>query len=177
MSDVGLIPFVKPVRVGNFKLWRSRIGGRDGIEAINVSTLDGGWLVRIPQTYELFAMLSTAYGWSVGEDADARVRGEDFLRVSLSNMLYVSCICNGFYHHAVEMVTTAYANPDILRDRKSYKSFRRAGREVVERFLAWRDGYDKVVSESEPSDADFSLDEQAERAAEILGGDDSTPSE
>lgn len=80
------IPFVKPVRVGNYKVWRSRFkvslkpseeqrrkireesGGRMkavgesyDVEQINVSNLDGSWSVRIPETSMMFATVQDAF--------------------------------------------------------------------------------------------------------------------
>ena len=176
-----VIPFGKPARIGNFKIWKSKfelgadVEGKKGkkrkvtIDCINVSILDGSWTVRIPQTFEQFAMLSLAYSWSQSEDKDEQVKGTDYLRTAISNMYYVSCICNGFYHHGVEMVTSAYADPDLLKENERGVAFLKDAKLTIERFLEWRKGYDEMVSAGEPSDRELHQDEIAEQAMDILG--------
>lgn len=195
LEKVCSIPFVKPVRVGNFKLWRSKItmsvepteerkkdvqvesDGRKkaksqkiSIECINVSNLDGSFSVRIPQTYEMFGMLTVAYGWMQSEVEDERKRGEGFIRTSLSNIFYVSSICNGFYHHGIEMLTTAYAMPSVLSDSEDGRKFSEDVRETVSRFLEWRAEYERQMSGNEPTDEDLHQEEIAEQAVDILNG-------
>lgn len=188
------IPFGKPARIGNFKIWKSKfelvsdpteeqrkkvaeeskgkkkaIRQKVTIDCINVSILDGSWMVRIPQTFEQFAMLSLAYSWSLSEDKDEQVKGTDYLRTAISNMYYVSCICNGFYHHGVEMVTSAYADPDLLKENERGVAFLKDAKQTIERFLEWRKGYDEQVAAGEPSDRELHQDELAEQAMDILG--------
>lgn len=189
------IPFGKPARIGNFKIWKSKFelvsdpteeqrkkvaeesGGKKKairqkvtIDCINVSILDGSWMVRIPQTFEQFAMLSLAYSWSLSEDKDEQVKGRDYLRTAISNMYYVSCICNGFFHHGVEMVTSAYADPDLLKENERGVAFLKDAKLTIERFLEWRKGYDELVEAGEPSDRELHQEEIAEKAMEILDG-------
>ena len=167
------IPFVKPVRVGNFKLWRSKTSvgkGKDkmDIEAINVSNLDGTWSVRIPSTFEMFGMVVAAYLWYNSDDADEKKRGEDYLFTVFSNMMYVSSVCNGFYHRGVQMVSTVYAYPDVLRDRKKFKSLKKEVQGTIDRFLDWRKDYDKYLESLEPTEKELMQDEIAEKAMNIL---------
>lgn len=171
------IPSGKPVRMGNFRIWKSiYVVGKGSAEAnidcINVSNLDGTWHVRIPQTFEMFGMLTVAYQWSKSEDAEERSRGEDFIRTVLSNMTYVSCICNGFYHHAIEMVTSAYATPSLLQDTEEGKGFMLDVKGTMERFLAWRKEYEKYVSANQPTEQDLRQEDIAEEAMEILSGNE-----
>lgn len=171
------IPFGKPVRMGNFRIWKSvyvvgKGKTKTDLECINVSNLDGTWYVRIPQTFEMFSMLTLAYQWSQSEDAEEQSRGEKFIRTVLSNMTYVSCICNGFYHHAVEMVTSAYANPALLQDTEDGKKFMFDAKGTKERFLAWYEEYKKHVSENQPTEQDFHQEDIAEEAMEILSNDE-----
>lgn len=171
------IPFGRPSRVGNFRLWRSNVAvgkgkSKTGIECINVSDLDGTWLVRVPQTYEMFGMLTVSYKWTKSEKAEERSRGESFIRTALSNMFYVSCVCNGFFHHGIEMVAAAYANPTLLQDTKEGKSFMEDVKDSVARFLKWHEEYEKHVKEQEPTEQDLHREEIAEEAMEILYGDD-----
>lgn len=171
-ANVG-IPSGVPARMGNFRLWKSvtvvgKGKSKTSIECINVGNLDGTWLVRIPQTFEMFGMLSIAYQWSKSEDAEERKRGEGFIRTALSNMAYVSMVCNGFFHHGIEMIASAYANPSLLQDTKEGKNFLEDAKDTVERFLAWREEYDKHVAENEPTEQDLHQEEIAEEAMEIL---------
>lgn len=60
------IPYGKPARVGNFKLWRGKfvVGkGKDKahIDCIYVSNLEGSWMVRIPATMHMYASLCDIY--------------------------------------------------------------------------------------------------------------------
>lgn len=179
-----VIPFGKPARIGNFKIWKSKFelvsesDGKKGkrqkisIDCINVSILDGSWMVRIPQTFEQFAMFSLAYSWSLSEDREERVKGTDYLRTAISNMYYVSCICNGFYHHGVEMVTSAYADPELLKENERNEAFLKEAKQTIERFLEWRKGYDEMVAAGEPSDRELHQDELAEQAMDILVNED-----
>lgn len=169
------IPFGRPARMGNFRIWRSTIvvgkgKAKTGIECINVSNLDGTWLVRIPQNYEMFGMLTIAYQWANSENAEERRRGDGFIRTALSNMAYVSMVCNGFFHHGVEMIAAAYANPSLLQDTEEGKNFIEDAKGTVERFLAWREEYDKHVADNEPTDKDIRQEEIAEEAIDILDG-------
>lgn len=170
------IPFGRPARMGNFRLWKTLtvVGNgkaKTNVECINVSDLDGTWLVRIPQTYEMFGMLTVAYQWSQSEDMEERRRGNGFIRTAISNMFYVSSVCNGFFHHGIEMVAAAYANPTLLQDTKEGQSFMADAKESIERFLVWRKEYEKRVKENEHTEQDLHQEEIAEEAMEILNGD------
>ena len=170
------IPSGRPARMGNFRLWKTLtvVGkgkSKTNVECINVSDLDGTWLVRIPQTYEMFGMLTVAYQWSQSEDMEERRRGNGFIRTAISNMFYVSSVCNGFFHHGIEMVAAAYANPTLLQDTKEGQSFMADAKDSIERFLVWRKEYEKHVKENEPTEQDLHQEDIAEEAMEILNGD------
>jgi len=170
------IPFGRPASMGNFRLWKSHtvIGqgkGKINVECINVSTIDGAWSVRIPQTFKMFGMLTVSYQWSQSEDMEERRRGEGFIRAALSNMFYVSSVCNGFFHHGVEMVAAAYANPTLLQDTEEGQRFVAGAKDTIERFLVWRKEYEKHVKENEPTEQDLHQEEIAEEAMGILNGD------
>ena len=167
------IPSGRPARMGNFRLWKTLtvVGkgkSKTNVECINVSDLDGTWLVRIPQTYEMFGMLTVAYQWSQSEDMEERRRGNGFIRTAISNMFYVSSVCNGFFHHGIEMVAAAYANPTLLQDTKEGQSFKADAKDSIERFLVWRKEYEKHVKENEPTEADMKSDQVAEEMLEEL---------
>lgn len=169
------IPFGRPERMGNFRLWRSYVvvgkgKSKTNIECINVSDLNGTWLVRIPQTYEMFSMLTVSYQWSKSEKAEERSQGVGFIRAALSNMFYVSSVCNGFFHHGIEMIAAAYANPTLLQDTKEGNSFMEDAKDSVARFLQWHVEYDVDVADNEPTDKDIRQEEIAEEAMDILDG-------
>ena len=196
-TEQSAIPYGKPARIGNFKIWKSKfelvsdpteeqrkkvaeesrgkkkaVRQKVTIDCINVSILDGSWMVRIPQTFEQFAMLSLAYSWSLSDDKDEQVKGTDYLRTAISNMYYVSCICNGYFHHGVEMVTSAYVDPELLKENERGVAFLKDAKLTIERFLEWRKGYDKLVAEGEPSERELHQDEIAEQAMEILANEE-----
>ena len=189
------IPFGKPARIRNFKIWRSNFqlsvepteeqrkkvsaesNGKKrlkrqnfSIECINLSLLDGSFSVRIPQTFEMFGMMTAAYQWLHSDDEGERKRGEDFLIVAANNIFYVSSICNGFYHHGVNRLTAAYADPSLLRDTEDGKKFMEDLKVTVERFLVWREEYEKHVKENEPTEQDLHQEDLAEQAMDIVNG-------
>lgn len=166
------IPFVKPARVGNFKLWRSRYttmpksGGVD-VECINVSNVEGTWCVRIPSTYEMFAVLNALYDDFSGEDKQRSERASTALSAILSNMAFSTTIGNGFYHRALGMVATCYACPDVLEEKGKRKELKKDVDVLVADFLEWvhllRESKQGVVT-----DDDNKREEVADQAREIL---------
>ena len=169
-KNVPYIPFGNPTRVGNFKLWRSRFSyefkptremlsdedkvrfdkgeiklkkQKEDIECINVSNLDGSWMTRIPQTYEMYGMITLAWQWYNSEKEELKKRGEDYLTTVFSNFLWCGSISNGYYHQALAMIATAYAHPELLSDKKKFKEFSKEAKQVIEEFLVWRKEFDK----------------------------------
>lgn len=172
-KSITAIPFGKAARVGNFKIWRSAFmlefmpsrdmlseedqkrldkgeirlkKQKEKIECINISNLDGSWLTRIPQTYEMYGMLTLAWQWYNSDKEDEKKRGEDYFSTVLSNMSYVSSISNGFYHQALMMIATAYAHPVLLSDKQQFKDFSKEARQLIKDFLLWRKEYDKRIN-------------------------------
>ena len=157
MDNSRKIPFVKPARVGNYKLWRSRVTvgkgkDKDDIEQICVSDLEGVWQVRIPSTNVMFSAISGLY-------ADESLAPS--LSTVFANMLMVSTIPNGYFHRAVQMCESVYFNPDLLRKRKERKAFVKEAKRLVEDFLRWRDVYDAQAKEDAPT-------EEQEHSEEVL---------
>lgn len=151
------IPFIKPARVGNYKIWRTKttLGkGKDkyDVEQICVSDLEGVWQVRIPETNGMFAAISGLY-------ADESLAPS--LSTIFANMLMVSTIPNGYFHRAVQMCSAVYFNPDLLRKRKERKDLVKEAKRLIEDFLQWRDVYDAQVKENAPT-------EEQERSDEVL---------
>ena len=151
------IPFIKPARVGNYKIWRTKVTAGKGkdkldIEQICVSDLEGLWQTKIPQTSECFAMLTELY-------ADERNNGA--LSSIFTNMLAMSSIYNGYFHRAVQMCMSVYFNPDLLRKKKERKDLIKEAKKLADDFLEWREAYDVQVKENEPT-------EDQERSDEVL---------
>lgn len=167
------IPFYRAVRVGNFKLWRSRIkmktsDGKMSSECLSVSTLGGEWMVRIPDTWEMFGQITAAYNDTLSDDQETKAVGESLLSTLCSNMLYVSCTANGYYLQGVKMLTAAFYNPDILRDKKLLKTMKQDVKALIEQFLAWRKKYDEAIEKLQPTEEEDHRDDLADKAVEIL---------
>ena len=156
--DKRIIPFIKPARVGNYKVWRTKatVGkGKDKyeVEQICVSDLEGVWQVRIPSTNGMFAVVSGLY-----EDESLLPS----LRTIFANMLMVSTIPNGYFHRAVQMCASAYFNPDILRNRKQRKDLVKEANALVKDFLDWRSLAEAQIQSDAPTEEDERSDEVLE---------------
>lgn len=128
--DETSIPFVKPARVGNYKVWRSKIHmtapssdkgkkkDSDGIECINISNIDCTWKVQIPSTSRMFATITNAF--NVPQNRDK------FLGMLFTNMQNVCLINNEMLHDAfaflVEMMNYPYL---LLPEKEMTKRLRR----------------------------------------------------
>lgn len=115
-----VIPFGKAARVGNFKLWRSRMGvgsGRDKTQAevINVSNLDGSWKVQIPSTSEMFGFICSQYA-TVDFDMRDRMLGMIF-----TNQMNVSLMPSPALHDGFWLLTEMMAFPYLLLSEKEMK--------------------------------------------------------
>lgn len=106
-----LIPFVKPARVGNFKLWRGKInlGSRKEkieIECVNVSNLEGSWMVRIPSTSEMFGFICSQYA-TVDTEMRDKILGMVFTNMHNVNLIPSPALQDGFWF-LTEMMTFPY---------------------------------------------------------------------
>lgn len=184
-KKIRVIPFVKPARIGNFKLWRSKFkmtvtpteadkervfkesGGKKkavsksyDIEQINVSDLDGGWQIKIPATYSMFGMINQLFA----ENEDARIA------TILGNMMFASVIPNGYFHTAITMVSNIFSDPTMLTDEKEFEKLKKNTDALIKAFLDWRKMYDEKMKEFEPTEEDDKHEEIAEKAMDILSG-------
>ena len=162
MDNERKIPFVRPARVGNYKVWRNKttVGkGKDkyNVEQICISDLEGLWQVRIPETNVMFAAISGLY-------ADESLTPS--LSTIFSDMLMVTSIPNGYFHRAVQMCSAMYFNPDLLRDRKERKDMVKESKKLVDDFLGWRDVYEAQVRENAPTEEQERHDEVMEEMLE-----------
>lgn len=103
-----IIPFVKAVRVGNYKLWRSK----KDMEFIHVSNLDGSWKVQIPSTSNMFGFISQQYA-----TIDKELR-ENFLGMVFTNMLNISLTPSPALHDSLFFLTDMLSFPYLLLPEK-----------------------------------------------------------
>ena len=126
------IPFVKPVRIGNFKMWRSK-ANKDVVQIV-VSTLDGGWMVKIPSTFDIFAIIRELF--ANGEN--------DAILSYFTNMFAATSIPNGFFHQGISLLTIAYCNPNFLEEGSdSYADLLADASSIRDAYLEWRKEYDE----------------------------------
>ena len=169
------MPFGRPARIGNFRIWRSRLKvkvGKEGtkgkaasydIEQINISTLDGTWQVKIPATYEMFAMITELFAEHDGSASDRRTAQ---LSTFFGNMMYASVIANGYFQQALNFCTLVYSNPSLLdREDKNHKAFMHDVKIFAKAFADWAEKYREKADGNEPT-REESENEQA--AEEIL---------
>ena len=106
------IPFNRSVRVGDYKLWRSR---SNGIEQVIVSNLDGTWKVSIPETSMMYGTIAEWYGI---DDADKR---EQLLTMLFGNFLSVTTLCSIHIHDAFSLLLKIREFPYILLPEDDFK--------------------------------------------------------
>lgn len=165
MDNERKIPFVKPARVGNYKVWRNKatVGkGKDKyeVEQVCISDLEGVWQVRIPSTNVMFSAI-------IGLYADESLATS--LDTLFANMLMVSSIPNGYFHRAVQMCSALYFNPDLLRKRKERKDLVKEAKRLAEDFLRWRDVYEADIKANEPTEEQERQEEVLEEMLEEVG--------
>lgn len=112
-----IIPFGKAVRVGNFKLWRGNYTIASGkektsIECVHVSSLDGAWMVRIPSTSQMFAMIASQYA-----TVDEELR-ERFLGMVFTNMRNICLTPSEALHDVMFFLTEMMTFPYLLLSEK-----------------------------------------------------------
>ena len=159
------IPFVKPARIGNFKVWRSKKSIGDGknkvnVEQINISTLDESWQIKIPATFEMFSLIRDLFEEHTNSVADQRTAQ---LSSIFGNMLYASCIANGYFHRSINICATIYANPNLIKeDNENRESLIQDIKALASGFLAWREEYDKHADANKPTIEELESDQNAE---------------
>lgn len=184
------IPYVGHVRIGNFKIWKSRMrltvndvstpeeraeASRKGkkikvrqkdVDVLNISDLQGTWSVKIPPTYLAYPMIEQCY--AEGND--------EFLHTYLANINFVTAISNGFYQRGVALVGHIYMNPEILRDGwkpekgPGHDDLMNEAKKVRDEFLHWYDiamEQERALHSREEDEKILKEDETAERAMEI----------
>ena len=160
-----IIPFNRSVRVGNYKLWRSR---SNGIKQVIVSSLDGTWKVSIPENEPMYGTIVMWYGL---DDADKR---EQLLTMLFGNFLSVTTLCSIHIHDAFSLLLQLREFPYIFLHEDDFKKrmkarLRESGmdRQHVKAHLAKLIGYRrKLYDKIEKKKAD--IIEDYERSLEKI---------
>lgn len=115
------IPYNRAVRVGNFKLWRSKYvitGGKEktSIDALNISNLDGSWMTRIPATSGMYKFVLSQYA-----TVDETLR-DNILGMILTNMLNICLTPAAALHDALFFLTEMMSFPyNLLPEKEMVK--------------------------------------------------------
>lgn len=187
------IPFGRAVRVGNYKLWRSRYSvgsgvGKRVLSCIHVSSLDGGWSVRIPETSQMYGAVTQGYATT-----DDAIR-EKFLGMLFTNIYNVCNISSEALHDGFSFLTEMMTFPYLLLseeemcrrmreqfnrlgggDTKSFENhismicgYRRQLYELIDKKIArFIESYEKQQSGHHPSEG-LDEDAAAESAFDVL---------
>lgn len=166
------IPFGRPARIGNFRIWRSRLkvkGGKEkekgkaasyDIEQINISTLDGTWQVKIPATFEMFAMITELFAEHDGSAGDRRTAQ---LSTVFGNMMYASVIANGYFQQALNFCTLVYSNPSLLDEKDgNHKAFIHDVKIFAKAFTDWAKKYREHAAANGPTREETENEQAAE---------------
>ncbi len=115
------IPYNRAVRVGNFKLWRSKYviaGGKEktSIDSLNISNLDGSWMTRIPATSGMYSLFLAQYA-TVEEELRDNVLG-----MIMTNQLNVCLTPSPALHDALFFLTEMMSFPyNLLPEKEMVK--------------------------------------------------------
>ena len=103
------IPFGKPARIQNFKMWRThvKVGKKETIEAIVISNADDTWKVQIPQTFLMFRALTDLYGT---ED----LKDFNILFSFITNFQFCTQISHGNFQNFLILAVYGYMHPEVL---------------------------------------------------------------
>ena len=131
------IPFTKPARIGNYKMWRThvKVSKKETIEAIVISNADDTWKVQIPQTFLMFRALSDLYGTEDRQDFN-------ILFSFITNFSFCTQISHGDFQNFLILAVYGYMHPEVLEkgyepeDKKflSYEEFIRRIKLSVESY-------------------------------------------
>ena len=115
------IPYNRAVRVGNFKLWRSKYVVASGkektsVDCLHVSSLDGAWMTRIPATSGMYGFFLSQYA-----TVDENLR-ENILGMLLTNMLNICLTPSVALHDALFFLTEMMTFPyNLLPEKEMVK--------------------------------------------------------
>lgn len=130
------IPFGKAMRIGNYKVWRSKssisytpteeerqktrsesngtrkaVTAKFNIDVINISNLDGSWSTKIPSTMGMYSIILQAFEQKEN-DRDM------FLTMLFGNFLSICTVSNVFIHDAFSFLMNIMQFPYILLPEK-----------------------------------------------------------
>ena len=128
-NDVRVGDYDDELRYKNYKIRRYDC---NDIPVIEISDLEGAWMIRIPfdsDTYQVANMLI-----DTKED-------NELIDVFLTNLRTVSGVPNGFYQQGIMLLTMCYVNPTLLYGglflSKEQKQFRKDVKMLRGKFLDW----------------------------------------
>ena len=136
------IPFGKPARIRDFKMWRTKIkiDKTKTIEAIVISNFDGTWKVQIPQTYLMFRALTDLY-------ATEDLKDFDILFSFITNFNFCTQISHGCFQDFLILAVYGYMHPEVLEkgyepEDKKFLSYD----EFIQRIKLSVDSYKEYVA-------------------------------
>lgn len=107
------IPFVKAVRVGNYKVWRGKyVLGQVKIDCLHISNLDGSWMMRIPATMSLYGVICDGYATE-----DEKLR-EQFLGMIFKNIYTIGTSASEALHDAFSILSEMFIFPYLFLSEK-----------------------------------------------------------
>jgi hypothetical protein len=115
------IPYNRAVRVGNFKLWRSKYVVASGkektsIDCLHISNLDGSWMTRIPATSGMYGFFLSQYA-----TFDEELR-DNVLGMIMTNQLNVCLTPSPALHDALFFLTEMMSFPyNLLPEKEMVK--------------------------------------------------------
>ena len=150
------------MRYKNYKVRRYDL---NDVPVLEVSNLEGTWMVRIPydsETYQMACML-----------IDAKEDNE-LIDVYLTNLQTVSGIPNGYYQQGVLLLTMCYMNPGLLSRSvfpgREQRQFRKDVRMLRKMFLEWAEESRRLrESRDEPDELE---DYYLHKSEEVLAAND-----
>ena len=138
-----LIPYQKAVRVGNFKLWRSKsviaympsdeerakvreeskgkmkaVGKKVDIDVLNISNLDGSWKTQIPSTCSLYSVIVDGYATS-----DEKIREQFLAGKVFSDMEIINTCGSVILHHSFKLLFDALSYPVLFMTEQEIKDW------------------------------------------------------
>ena len=84
-------------------------------------------------------------------------------------MMYASIVANGYFHHAINIVATIYANPNLLDENdEQHEMLMNNVKSLIKGFVEWRKEYDKRMSANEPTEDEMKNEQVAEEILDEL---------
>ena len=107
------------------------------------------------------------------EHAEGNTERTSQLSTIFGNMMYASCVANGYFQQAISLVATIYANPKLLDKKdKSHKALMKNIGILVDGFLEWRRVYDEQEKSNEPTEEEMKNEQTADEMLAELAQDD-----